>query len=232
MLNLEIVQNPSLRYRFINRFLLSRKEYEAKQNLGAEPYEEALLWDRMPKYPRIFFREALRLLRAIDGEVLVFTEENPTPMSGLVLHGTEYKKAVARGNSREIADCIECEWFENRRLSLENASLANSVFPEDFYVVSPDFSRLIVFTHETDFWHLEQEEPVKVGMSRYCMAVGFDFPICPYTGGYVDESSCVDIQMIANGYISQSALWDVEIECEIAKEICSLCPRRMLEEKL
>ena len=95
MLNLEIVQNPSLRYRFINRFLLSRKEYEAKQNLGAEPYEEALLWDRMPKYPRIFFSEALRLLRAIDGEVLVFTEENPTPMSGLVLHGTEYKKAVS-----------------------------------------------------------------------------------------------------------------------------------------
>ena len=142
-----------------------------------------------------------------------------------MLDGVEYKGAVARGNSKEIADRIEYEWFEDRRLSLEDAYLSDAVFPEDLYVVSPDFSHLIVFTHENDFWQAELEEPVKAGISRFCMTFGFDFPICPYTEGYVDESACIDIQMIAHGYIQPCALWDIEVQREKAKEACSRCPR-------
>jgi hypothetical protein len=37
-------------------------------------------------------------------------------------------------------------------------------------------NHLLVFTHETDYWELEDEQPMKCAASRFCMMCGFELP--------------------------------------------------------
>jgi hypothetical protein len=54
--------------------------------------------------------------------------------------------------------------------------LTHTVLPADLYVFDESMERLLVFTHETDFWELEDEQPMKCAASRFCMMYGFDLP--------------------------------------------------------
>jgi len=54
--------------------------------------------------------------------------------------------------------------------------LTNTVLPEDIYVFDKSMEHLLVFTHETDYWELEDEQPMKCAASRFCMMYGFELP--------------------------------------------------------
>ena len=54
--------------------------------------------------------------------------------------------------------------------------LAHTVLPADLYVFDESMEHMLVFTHETDYWELEDEQPMKCAESRFCMMCGFELP--------------------------------------------------------
>ena len=79
-------------------------------------------------------------------------------------------------NAKELADLIEYEWYEPVRLDALGMYLAHPVLPADLYVFDASMEHLLVFTHETDYWELEDEQPMKCAESRFCMMCGFELP--------------------------------------------------------
>ena len=50
---------------------------------------------------------------------------------------------------------------------------------------------------------------------------------CEYLKKEIDEGDCYDIQMISMGYLSSSALPDIEIDKETALERCKVCKHKI-----
>lgn len=186
MNNIEIITNGSeVRRLFIEKFTLKWEkfqvinkewiEYCAKRN-DILKYDELYLWERM-RYQSISFTDALNLLRKINGEVLFMSENKEKPnCKGITFNATEYKGAVAKMDAHALADLIEYEWNTGWELSAQCMFLEETVLPEDLYVFDEKMEHLLVFTHETDHWELEWDDPMGCAASRFCMSYGFSVP--------------------------------------------------------
>ncbi len=184
--NISIVENGTeLRQAFMDKFTMTWEEFQISykdwiEALAAKnytvAYEELYLWDLM-EHRAISFANALEFLRSLLGDVYVTSERESHPgHNEFEIGGVEYKEIVARMNARELADLIEYEWYEPYRLYAVGRYLAHPVLPADLYVFDESMEHLLVFTHETDYWELEDEQPMKCAASRFCMMCGFDLP--------------------------------------------------------
>lgn len=169
-----------IRAAFVQKFIMEWQEYQIVRKkfvnqwcINESNFDRMLMWDKMrPEYPTVSFRAALALLRSLPGEVLFLSEGPNYPHAcELRLEGQKYPHFVAAADARELADLIEFEWMEDARLSMNMQYFANKVLPEDVYICTPDFAKLIVFTHE---WECESEYAVEAAESRLCITFGFD----------------------------------------------------------
>lgn len=139
-------------------------------------FEELHLWERMD-HRAISFDTALAYLRSLSGDVYVMSEDTRFPdCAGIIIDGVERKGEVARVNAQALADRIEFEWYEDYRLLLRDMYLATTILPADLYVFDETMEHLLVFTHETDYWELEDEDPMRCAASRLCLMAGFELP--------------------------------------------------------
>ena len=157
--------SAEIRRIFIEYFTMTWSEFQnrnqewiesaAKQNYIVR-YEKLYLWELM-EHPPFSFYQALELLRSMEGDVLLMSENASKPhCRGIIIDGKERKGAVAKANAAELADLIESEWNEVGR---------RCILPKDLYVFDELLERLLVFTHEYD------------GKGRrYCKMVGFKCP--------------------------------------------------------
>ena len=137
-------------------------------------YEDRFLWELMD-YPTVPFDQALALLRSMEGDVFFMSEGETSPhCHGLLIDGKTHKGGVAKAKAAALSDLIGYEWYEQWRLSAMDSYLADRVLPDDLYVFDTGMERLLVFTHENDFWDLELEQPMKAAASRFCKMYGFD----------------------------------------------------------
>ena len=177
--------SAALRQAFIRKFTMPWEEFQVTHKdwidgLAAKnhtvTYGELYLWDLMD-HRAVSFSVALDFLRSMSGEVYVTSErESNGGHHEFEIDGMEYREVVVRANAAELADLIEYEWYEPYRLDALGMYLTHTVLPADLYVFDESMERLLVFTHETDFWELEDEQPMKCAASRFCMMYGFDLP--------------------------------------------------------
>lgn len=177
--------SAALRQAFISKFTMPWEEFQATHKdwidaLAAQNYTvtygELYLWDLMD-HRAVSFDMALDFLRSMPGEVCITSERvSNGGRHGFEIDGIEHTEVVVRGNAAELADLIEYEWYEPYRLDALGMYLTHTVLPADLYVFDESMERLLVFTHETDFWELEDEQPMKCAASRFCMMYGFDLP--------------------------------------------------------
>lgn len=185
-LNIQVMENgKEIRRSFIAKFTMSwdqfkesHKNWIEKCEAANDPviYAERYLWELMD-YRAISFAQSLEFLRTLQGNVYFMSEnESKDYCHGIEVNGVEYKGGVGEMNAGELADLIEYEWYESYRLFSEDMYLTNTVLPEDIYVFDKSMEHLLVFTHETDYWELEDEQPMKCAASRFCMMYGFELP--------------------------------------------------------
>lgn len=177
--------SAALRQAFIRKFTMPWEEFQVTHKdwidgLAAKnhtvTYGELYLWDLMD-HRAISFATALDFLRSMSGDVCITSErESNGGHHAFEIDGAEYTEVVIRGSAAELADLIEYEWYEPYRLDALGMYLTHTVLPADLYVFDESMERLLVFTHETDFWELEDEQPMKCAASRFCMMYGFDLP--------------------------------------------------------
>ena len=184
--NITVVENAKeIRQAFIEKFTMTWDEFKvshkewidalAAKNYTAT-YEERYLWELMD-HRAISFSKSLEFLRSMQGDVYVMSENECHPDNNeFEIDGVEYKKCVAKMNAKELADLIEYEWYEPYRLDALGMYLAHTVLPADLYVFDESMEHLLVFTHETDYWELEDTQPMKCAASRFCMMCGFELP--------------------------------------------------------
>lgn len=219
MINIEILENGNeIRKKFIEKFTATWEEFQvlhkdwiddcAQRNEVFE-YDELYLWDKM-QHQTIYFGKALEYLRSIKGNVLFMSEnENKPYCQGIKLHGTEYKGVVAKANASELADLIEFEWYHGFKLQAKNMYQANAMLPDDIYVFDEAMEHLIVFTHENDYWELEDDEPMIAAESRFCMMYGFTLP---------DDVSYEKIKKLFELELEQNSSLEVELSFSCSKQ--------------
>ena len=134
-------------------------------------YNGLLMWDKMPtKHPNISFDDALDLLKSIDGNTLFMAEEN----NGVLFYNNEkITNFIAKSNADALAELIEFEWYESYRLAEQDMHRDDFILPDDLYVFDNSMKWTIVFTHETEDWASEVDNPMKAAKSRICIAQGF-----------------------------------------------------------
>lgn len=185
-MNISITENGAeLRQAFIAKFTMTWEEFQVSHKDWIEAlaaknytvtYEERLLWELMD-HRAISFADSLAFLRSLPGDVYVMSENESNPGNHVFdIDGASYRGIVAQMNAQELADLIEYEWYEPYRLYAEGRYLACVVLPADLYVFDASMEHLLVFTHETDYWELEDEQPMKCAASRFCMMCGFELP--------------------------------------------------------
>ena len=185
-LKISVVKNwQAVRKAFIDKFVMTFDEFQASytewiDSLASKghtvAYEDLYLWDLM-EYRAISFATALELLRSLSEDVYVTSErESHRSSHEFEIGGVKYREAVFKMNAAVLADLIEHEWYESYRLFALDMHLEHTVLPEDLYVFDGSMEHLLVFTHETDFWELELEEPMRCAESRFCMMYGFELP--------------------------------------------------------
>ena len=184
--NIALVDNANeISQAFIEKFTMTWDEFKITHRewidaLAAKnytvTYEERLLWELMD-HRAISFAKALDFLRTMQGDVYVMSERESHPgRNEFEIDGVEYKGCVAKAKAAELADLIEYEWYEPYRLDALGMYLTHLVLPADLYVFDESMEHLLVFTHETDYWELEDEQPMKCAASRFCMMCGFELP--------------------------------------------------------
>lgn len=185
-MNISVMENGTkMRQAFIEKFTMPWDEFQinnkewidalAAKNYTAT-YKERYLWELMD-HRAISFATALALLRSLSGDVYIMSEIESTPGShDFEIGGIKHKEIVAKINAKELSNLIEYEWYEPYRLDALGMYLAHTVLPEDLYVFDESMEHLLVFTHETDYWELELEQPMKCAASRFCMMHGFELP--------------------------------------------------------
>ena len=185
-MNITLIENANeIRRAFTEKFTMTWDEFKVSHKewfdaLAAKnytvTYEELCLWDLMD-HRAISFAKTLEFLRSMQGDVYVMSERESHPgHNEFEIDGVEYKNCVAKLNAKELADLIEYEWYEPVRLDALGMYLTHTVLPADLYVFDEAMERLLVFTHETDYWELEDEQPMKCAESRFCMMYGFELP--------------------------------------------------------
>ena len=185
-MKITLVDNANeIRQAFIEKFTMTWDEFKITHKewidaLAAKnytvTYEERLLWELMD-HRAISFAKALDFLRTMQGDVYVMSEHESHPgCNEFEIDGVEYKGCVAKEKAAELADLIEYEWYEPYRLDALGMYLTHLVLPADLYVFDESMEHLLVFTHETDYWELEDEQPMKCAASRFCMMCGFELP--------------------------------------------------------
>ena len=172
-----------IRKKFMDCFVLSWEEFQVKQkewisqmaernySIDIEWYEDAYMWDRMDTvFPRVSMKEALSFLLEHNGDVLFMSEgiSHHAPRH-LFFQGKKHIGFVAQAASKELAELIEDEWFEDYRLGMQNVYNPNPVLPTDLYVFDFSMKWCVVFTHETTDWESEIDDPMKAADSRYCV---------------------------------------------------------------
>ena len=185
-MNITLVdKSKGIRQLFIQNFTMTWDEFQITHKEWIEAlaaknytvtYEERLLWELMD-HRAISFAKALVFLRSMQGDVYVMSEnENHPGHNEFEIDGVEHKGCVVKANAQELADLIEYEWYEPYRLDALGMYLTHTVLPADLYVFDERMEHLLVFTHETDYWELEDEQPMKCAASRFCMMFGFELP--------------------------------------------------------
>lgn len=185
-MNISIMENgANIRQAFMEKFTMTWDAFQISHKEWIEAlaaknytvtYEERLLWELMD-HRAISFTKSLEFLRSLPGDVYIMSEGESNPgHHEFKIDGVEYKGVVAQMNAKELADLIEYEWYEPYRLDALGMYLAHTVLPADIYVFDESMEHLLVFTHETDYWELEDEQPMKCAASRFCMMCGFELP--------------------------------------------------------
>ena len=187
-MDIAIAKNSlELRQAFMEKFTMTWDEFQishkdwidavAAKNYTVK-YEDRYLWEMMKTEHRaISFAQSLGFLRSMHGDVYVMSEsENHPGRNEFEIDGGEHKNCVVKMNAAELADLIEYEWYESYRLDALGMYLTNTVLPADLYVFDESMVHLLIFTHETDYWELEDEQPMKCAASRFCMMCGFELP--------------------------------------------------------
>lgn len=172
-MNISLIDNGgAIRQAFIEKFTVLWH----KSNSHPTTHKNRYLWELMD-HRAVSFATALVLLRSMTGEVLFMSEiESKPSCQGIRMDGTERKGCVTKMNAAQLAGLIEYEWNEGWRLSALNMHFPDAVLPDDLYVFDAAMEHLLVFTHETDCWGLELEQPMKAAESRFCMMCGFELP--------------------------------------------------------
>ena len=227
MSKITLVENgKEIRQAFIGKFTMTWDEFKVRQKewidvLAAKnhtvTYEERYLWELMD-HRAISFAKALGFLRTMQGNVYVMSERESHPgRNEFEIDGVEYKGCVAKAKAAELADLIEYEWYEPYRLDALGMYLTHLVLPADLYVFDESMEHLLVFTHETDYWELEDEQPMKCAASRFCMMCGFELP------------EAVTYEKIRSMLTSELAL-DSSLEIEMSYS-CSMYFRQLVIKK-
>lgn len=184
--NIALVDNANeIRQAFIEKFTMTWDEFQITHKEWIEAlaaknytvtYEELHLWSLMD-HRAISFEKALEFLRTMQGDVYVMSESESHPgCQTFEIDGVEHKNCVLKTNAKELAGLIEYEWYEPYRLYALGMYLTHTILPADIYVFDVSMQHLLVFTHETDYWELEDEQPMKCAASRFCMMRGFELP--------------------------------------------------------
>lgn len=185
-MNISLMKNEmEIRQAFIEKFTMTWDEFRVSHKAWIDAlaaknytvtYEERYLWERM-EHRAISFAKALAFLRSMQGDVYVMSESESKPgRHEFEIDGVEHKNCVVKMNAIELADLIEYEWYEPYRLEALGMYMTHTVLPADVYVFDESMNHLLVFTHETDYWELEDEQPMKCAASRFCMMCGFELP--------------------------------------------------------
>ena len=226
-MKLVLVENANeIRKAFTEKFTMTWEEFQITNKAWIDAiaakndtvtYEELYLWDLMD-HRSISFAKSLEFLRFMQGDVYVMSERESHPgHNEFEIDGVEYKNCVAKMNAKELADLIEYEWYEPVRLDALGMYLTHTVLPADLYVFDEAMEHLLVFTHETDYWELEDEQPMKCAESRFCMMYGFELP------------EAVTYDKIRSMLMSELAP-DSSLEMEISYS-CSMCFRQFIISK-
>lgn len=226
-MSISLIENAKeIREAFTEKFTMTWEEFQIARKAWIDgiaaknytvTYEELYLWDLMD-HRAISFAKSLEFLRSMQGDVYVMSERESHPgHNEFEIDGVEYKNCVAKMNAKELADLIEYEWYEPVRLYALGMYLTHTVLPADLYVFDASMEHLLVFTHETDYWELEDEQPMKCAASRFCMMCGFELP------------EAVTYGKIRSMLMSELAI-DSSLEMEISYS-CSMYFRQLLVSK-
>lgn len=186
-MNIRLLENGDLIQRaFIEKFTLTYNQFilkhQAKTKVETYIKEDSdmdavLIWDKLnTDFAQISFHEALKSLQDIDGEVLLMPDPSKTSGDYLAIDGIKRKDCVAAANAKALAELIEYEWYENWKAFSQERWLDNTILPDDLYVFDENMERVVIFTHEYDFWELETtDEYMKCADSRFCLAYGLRY---------------------------------------------------------
>ena len=186
MLNVTLLENhEEIRKNFNAKFVYTQAEFELHHKDWIErnaaqghplSYDRLLLWDKMPPYQAISFDRALEFLKSMNGDVYAMSEPTREYGRSFTIEGECRFGEVIQVNPMDLAERIEYEWYEERRLGVLDQYLEDAMLPVDLYVFDPTMEHLLVFTHENDFWDLESTQPMVAAKSRFCMCEGFPLP--------------------------------------------------------
>lgn len=187
-MNIELLtETQVLRKEYIKTFLMTWEQFQIEHKefitnlkekhntiVDEKFYDDSLMWDKMPtKYPYIPFDDAINLLKSIDGDVLFMAEDKTFHNGYLFYNNEKIANFIAKSNANELAELIEYEWYESYRLAEQDMHYDDFVLPDDLYVFDKSMKWTIVFTHETEDWESEIDNPMKAAQSRICIAQGF-----------------------------------------------------------
>ena len=112
-------------------------------------YEQLPYSDRLtPDFQPVSFDEALAQLSRMP-QVYFLTYEPGGVMHDHAFFGSG-RLWAARAPGAELADAIRDDWFRQYALWDRDMYDPNPLFASEIYAFTPDFTRAVIFTHETD----------------------------------------------------------------------------------
>ena len=183
-MEIRILESPNfIRRNFEENFLMTWETFQDKQKkwiaemaeahypIDANWYNQAYMWDKMdPKYPRVFFREALLTLCEHKGNVIIMSEGESHRYPGeLRYHNKSIINFVAQVDVNELASLVEEEWLASFGLGEQAESNRSPVLPEDLYVFDESMAWFVVFTHEACDLNAQFCDKTKAADSRFCI---------------------------------------------------------------
>ncbi len=166
----KIINSDEIREKFSKSFLLSWKEFKTENNflvklMTGKKYsltsDMLHLYDMIAISKETTFASAIRRLKSKEGDVYFMSEKSSFPdCEGIVFEGVSHKGDVFKGNSKELADLIECEWEEE----------GERVLPLDLYVFDDAMKKAIVFTSDIAEYEEEVDGEVTEKETRLCFS--------------------------------------------------------------
>jgi hypothetical protein len=183
-MDIRILENPNfIRKNFEENFVMTWEIFQVKQRewiaemaevhypIDANWYNQSFMWDRMdPKYPRVFFREALLTLCKHKGNVFIMSEGESHRYPGeLRYHNKSVINFVAQVDVNQLASLVEEEWRASFGLDKQVETNYSPVLPEDLYVFDESMTWFVAFTHEVCDLNAQFSDKVKAADSRLCI---------------------------------------------------------------